>query len=387
MTSAYTSNGIYIHGTNSFIIDDVMKKLDDMNKKVDLIIKHLSNSIPPITTDQQHISLEANEELQNEETDENTAAVVLEGFPPSYSVVQAAKEQQQQEYYAAMIANRQGQIFKATSENQLIAVNPTELKVFQKKPIDLWVPPGQQFMNSLSPLSTHQHQEDDNSSNVQHFIPKHVIDKVYVESRSRANFAKNLCFAIFTLEERQGKNCTGRVFGKAQHKGQLDPLKVQSIKDATFCKYPCNPCLVDITWRKECVTAIDSGLRNENRTSKLHPTSSATTYEHQYHQQTTSSVPTKLNISSKSPTSMLLQSTPVCSVIKSDFNEFTSAVTPILLQSSSSAATMSQIAKLESLSPVLYQQQAISSISSIQKVMNDQGTLSCEMVNNFITKS
>ena len=96
-----------------------------------------------------------------------------------------------------------------------------------------------------------------------------VIDKIFVESRSRANFAKNLTFAIYTQDERRGKNCTGRVFGKAQHKGQLDPVKLAAIKEATFCKYPCGPNLVDITWRKECITAIDSGLRNEARAQAM----------------------------------------------------------------------------------------------------------------------
>ena len=89
-----------------------------------------------------------------------------------------------------------------------------------------------------------------------------------MESRSRANFAKNLTFAIFSAEERHGKNCTGRVFGKAQLKGQLDQTKLQMVKEATFRKYPCQPNLLDITWRKECITAIDSGLRNEHRSSR-----------------------------------------------------------------------------------------------------------------------
>lgn len=100
-------------------------------------------------------------------------------------------------------------------------------------------------------------------------LPSGIVDKIFVESRSRANFAKNLTFAIFTQEERRGRNCTGRVFGRAQHKEQLEPMKLGAVKEATFRKYPCVPTLIDITWRKECITAIDSGLRNEHRATTM----------------------------------------------------------------------------------------------------------------------
>ena len=58
---------------------------------------------------------------------------------------------------------------------------------------------------------------------------------------------------------------TGRVFGKTQHKEQLNQVKLQAVKEVTFTKYPRSPYLMDITWKKECITATDSGLRNENR--------------------------------------------------------------------------------------------------------------------------
>ena len=67
-------------------------------------------------------------------------------------------------------------------------------------------------------------------------IPIILIDKVFVESRSRANFAKNLTFAIFSPDERRGRNCTGRVFGKAHHQEQLDQVKLQAVKEVTFRK-------------------------------------------------------------------------------------------------------------------------------------------------------
>lgn len=42
---------------------------------------------------------------------------------------------------------------------------------------------------------------------------------------------------MFLPEERRGRNCTGRVPGKDQHKGQLDPVKLQAVKNITFRKY------------------------------------------------------------------------------------------------------------------------------------------------------
>ena len=80
-------------------------------------------------------------------------------------------------------------------------------------------------------------------------IPTILIDKVFVESRSRANFAKNLTIAIFSPEERRGRNCTGHVFGKAKHKEQFDQVKLQAVKEVTFRKYLCSPYLIDITWK------------------------------------------------------------------------------------------------------------------------------------------
>lgn len=47
--------------------------------------------------------------------DDGGTEVLLEGFPPAYSIVQAAKEQQQQEFYALTLANRQSQALSQTS--------------------------------------------------------------------------------------------------------------------------------------------------------------------------------------------------------------------------------------------------------------------------------
>ncbi|XP_057290962.1 uncharacterized protein LOC130613662 [Hydractinia symbiolongicarpus] len=262
---------IYLN-SSSPNLGDIQKQLESLNSKVDCLMKHLNipldsdgNPVPMATGT---IEVEQNDKLSDCE-DGNTT-VMLENFPPSYSVVQAAKEQQQQEYYALTLSNRQAQqVFKTDTSH--ILNNTPDLKAFQKgKSIDLWVP-SHQYLSQLTTLSEPSHVQDAEQEQVEmssSLISSQIIDKIFVESRSRANFAKNLTFAIFSAEERRGRNCTGRVFGKAQHKGQLDPIKLQAVKEATFRKYPCVQTLVDITWRKECITAIDSGLRNENRSVK-----------------------------------------------------------------------------------------------------------------------
>ena len=95
-------------------------------------------------------------------------------------------------------------------------------------------------------------------------IPIDIIEKAFIESKSVENFAKKLTFAIFSPEERCGKNCTGRVPRKGQHKDQLDPVKLQAVKKVTFQKYSCKLNNIDYIWRR-CIKAIDSALRNEKR--------------------------------------------------------------------------------------------------------------------------
>lgn len=286
-----------------FVLDYIVKNIECLNNKLDIIIKHLNipldeegNPLPPATNtievrQPSHAAPTNDQERSNiEETEEEEGGttVLLEGFPPSYSLVQAAKEQQQQEFYALTLSSRQAQqVFKTEANTTTIATSPNDLKLLKGKGMDLWVPASSHYLSQIATLTESQPEETNEltiaiptttSNTTTATIPCNVVDKIFVESRSRANFAKNLTFAIFSQEERKGKNCTGRVFGKAQHKGQLDPVKLGAVKEATFRKYPCNPNLVDITWRKECITAIDSGLRNENRSSSLKSNS------HQHHQ-------------------------------------------------------------------------------------------------------
>jgi len=292
---------IYLNSNNSNNLGDVMKELQRLNRKMDNLIKHLNlpidedgNPTAPLASDTIEIQASNDHQLSDQDS-----TVILEGYPPSYSVVQAAKEQQQQEYYALALSSRQAQQLLKTESPQILNASPTDLKNLQKsKGVDLWIP-SQQYLSQLATFAEptehqhqtvqvhdqeqehhqqqHQQQEEQQQQSLDHqtivtetinMIPHNIVDKIFIESRSRANFAKNLAFSIFTAEERRGRNCTGRVFGKAQHKEQLDQVKLQAVKEATFRKYPCSTHLIDITWKKECITAIDSGLRNENRASR-----------------------------------------------------------------------------------------------------------------------
>ena len=237
------------------------------------LTQNSNNSSTPVITNTIEVQASNLDQLiTSDQQPTSNEGVILEGFPPSYSMIQAVKEQQQQEYYALTLSSRQAQqLFRNEAEVLNTSTND-EVKQYQPqkaKLVDI-----SQYFTQISALTGQQQQQTEvqNTPQEQNIvedtiagIPTILIDKVFVESRSRANFAKNLTFAIFSPEERRGRNCTGRVFGKAQHKEQLDQVKLQAVKEVTFIKYPCSPYLIDITWKKECITAIDSGLRNENR--------------------------------------------------------------------------------------------------------------------------
>ena len=237
------------------------------------LTQNSNNSSTPVITNTIEVQASNLDQLlTSDQQPTSNEGVILEGFPPSYSMIQAVKEQQQQEYYALTLSSRQAQqLFRNEAEVLNTSTND-EVKQYQPqkaKLVDI-----SQYFTQISALTGQQQQQTEvqNTPQEQNIvedmiagIPTILIDKVFVESRSRANFAKNLTFAIFSPEERRGRNCTGRVFGKAQHKEQLDQVKLQAVKEVTFRKYPCSPYLIDITWKKECITAIDSGLRNENR--------------------------------------------------------------------------------------------------------------------------
>ena len=84
-----------------FFLAEVLKQLQVVNEKLDIILRYLTqnsnNSSTPVITNT--IELQASNLDQLITADQQPASnegVILEGFPPSYSMIQAAKEQQQQ---------------------------------------------------------------------------------------------------------------------------------------------------------------------------------------------------------------------------------------------------------------------------------------------------
>lgn len=219
-----------------------------LNNKMDSIIKHFN---VPTNIQQTNIEVSTVKAQQEEHhpPPETTTTPTPTSATPTPPVVHTptSKEQQQQEYYASTL------ISSTPSKPWLNVLSPFALNLPHM--------PEQAVLQTnvlQSPLSA--------PAAVSYVISESIIEKVFLESRSRGNFAKNLTFQVFSSDERRGRNCTGRVFGRAMPKGPLDAGKLNAVKEATFRKYPCHPSLIDITWKKECITAIDSGLRNETRT-------------------------------------------------------------------------------------------------------------------------
>lgn len=270
---------IYLNSSTPSL-DDVMKQLHVLSNKVDTIIKHLhipvdddGHAVPLATS---NIEIENHSQQPKEIGDEQAEDQdVIVGYPPSYSVGQAAKEQTQQEYYALSLSQQGHQVLKDDAETglQTSSTSPDGTKNFlgrnkHSKAVDIWLPSAQQFLGQIPGIIDQSQESESIQLHAPFVIPLTILDKVFLESRSRGNFAKNLLFAICSSDERRGKNCSGRVYGRATPKSRLDEMKLNAVRDATFKKYPCHPNLVDITWKKECVAAIDSGLRNENRLAK-----------------------------------------------------------------------------------------------------------------------
>ncbi|XP_066930467.1 uncharacterized protein [Clytia hemisphaerica] len=133
-------------------LNTLMKSIESLHSKIDVVIKHLNipldaegNPLPPATelpaatqtievnpqsnvTDanpsEQKNSPDTSQQHEQQKTDlgeetEGETAVLLEGFPPSYSLVQAAKEQQQQEFYALTLSGRNPQQLTQATSNDL----------------------------------------------------------------------------------------------------------------------------------------------------------------------------------------------------------------------------------------------------------------------------
>eukprot|EP00794_Sanderia_malayensis_P020010 gene20010-21971_t len=229
-------------------LNELMNFMLLMNAKMDAIIKHFN---VPLSVQQASIDMSTSIKPQQEDptpSESSTTPTSVTHTPPVVHTP-TTKEQQHQDYYASTLINA------STSKPWLNTVSPFTLNMphIPEQTATLQTATALQ-----SPIAT--------NAQVSYMISDSIIEKVFLESRSRGNFAKNLTFQVFTPEERRGRNCTGRVFGRAVPKGPLEAGKLNAVKEATFRKYPVHPSLIDITWKKECITAVDSGLRNETRT-------------------------------------------------------------------------------------------------------------------------
>lgn len=100
----------------------------------------------------------------------------------------------------------------------------------------------------------------------QYVISDDLLESTHLRSRNRGNFAKNLVYAAFPLEERLGRNCYGRRGGSISGpKEPLEAAKLDAVREAVFRKYPAPPLEEESIWKKECVIAIDTALRSEMR--------------------------------------------------------------------------------------------------------------------------
>jgi len=101
----------------------------------------------------------------------------------------------------------------------------------------------------------------------QYVISDDLMDAMFLKSRNRGNFAKNLVYSAFPVEERLGRNCYGRRSGVISgRKIALEQAKLEAVKIAVFSKYPVlDGDEEEAVWRRECVIAIDTALRTEMR--------------------------------------------------------------------------------------------------------------------------
>ena len=100
-------------------------------------------------------------------------------------------------------------------------------------------------------------------------LPEAVVQDLHAKSLNRGNFAKQLVFNLFSPEERKGKNCFGRRTGlQSGPKAPLDPVRLDFVREKVFQYYPCDHGLEETIWRRQCVIAVDTALRGENRPHK-----------------------------------------------------------------------------------------------------------------------
>ena len=91
-------------------------------------------------------------------------------------------------------------------------------------------------------------------------LPSAFLCKVKRESCSRSNFAANLVRKLFSVEERRKSNVRGKL-----GKQQLDPNRMEQIRQATMEMYPCETRENEAHVWTYCCKAVDESCRRLNR--------------------------------------------------------------------------------------------------------------------------
>eukprot|EP00794_Sanderia_malayensis_P020008 gene20008-21969_t len=128
----------------------------------------------------------------------------------------------------------------------------------------------EQSNESVQPQEHDGYDDTRNAKSDQYVVElsEELIMKLHHKSLNRGNFAKHLVFNMFSPEERFGRNCFGRRTGwQCGPKSALDSHKLDIVREIVFQYYPCEKDCEDSVWRRECVIAIDTGLRGEHRTN------------------------------------------------------------------------------------------------------------------------
>ena len=90
-------------------------------------------------------------------------------------------------------------------------------------------------------------------------ISRDNLIALQVKSNSTMNFAVRLLRELFTPDELYGRNISG-----VRGKDQVDPTRVEMIKDILFKIYRTSPADKELLWRY-CRKAMDSFLRKMHR--------------------------------------------------------------------------------------------------------------------------
>ena len=127
-------------------------------------------------------------------------------------------------------------------------------------PAERWPQSEMEFIpTSNQPQSMEAEDNEISPDNQDGSLKKDSLFAIRARASSSMNFAVRLLREFFMPVELKGKNVSG-----SRGKDQLDPARIQKIKNYVYEFYPTPPSERDCVWR-ECRKAIDSYLRKTFR--------------------------------------------------------------------------------------------------------------------------